>query len=257
MINPLRFAALVLLGAVACKGDAPPPPPAEQQPATQASGSASGSSPYVHEHKTPPIATTASEPVSPRRPGPVAPAQPARPAPGALTLAVGTSIEATMQDTLSSEHGRAGQTVTAIVSRDVMDGGTVVIPAGAPLTLTIAQIQTAANSSDSDGTLVLAVTSVSVRGSSYPLSAELESVPHLLVGRGVTLGSAGKVAAGAVLGTIAGRVIGRNTRGAVIGGAVGAGAGVIIAAHTQDRDVVIPAGTTIVMALTQPLLVNR
>src|SRR5438045_982742 len=57
---------------------------------------------------------------------PSAPAMPAE-----RTLASGTRIGARIEDSLSSRHDKAGQTVAATVSADVKDAnGHVVIPSG-------------------------------------------------------------------------------------------------------------------------------
>ena len=178
-------------------------------------------------------------------------------APAQRTLAVGTRINATMDDSLSSRHNEAGETLTATVSTDVKDGGGhVVIPAGSAVGLTIAQLKPATNKSQEDGTIAIDVTSVTVRGQVYRVSTQLDPVTHQLQGRGVTAGDAGKVGAGAAIGAIAGRLIGGNTKGAVIGGAVGAGGGTAVAVHWASRDVVVSSGTHVVFSLPQSLTVS-
>src|SRR4029077_21102910 len=106
-----------------------------------------------------------------------------------------------------------------------------------------------------DGKLALEVTSLTVHGQTYQVSSKVNSVPHQLVGRGVTAGEVEKAGGGAVIGAVAGRVIGGNTKGAVIGGAVGAAAGTAGAVHWGSRDVVVAPGTTITFSLAQALTV--
>jgi hypothetical protein len=50
---------------------------------------------------------------------------------------------------------------------------------------------------------------------------------------------------------VAGRLIGGDTKGAVIGGAVGAGGGTAVAVHWASRDVVVPVGTRVTFSLSQ------
>jgi len=50
-------------------------------------------------------------------------------------------------------------------------------------------------------------------------------------------------------------VIGGDTQGAIIGGAVGAAAGTAAAVHWASRDVVVTPGTQIVFSLAQALTV--
>ena len=177
--------------------------------------------------------------------------------PAERTLASGTRIGARIQDSLNSEHDKAGETVRATVSADVEDGnGHVVIPAGSEVTLMIGQLEPATNKSQADGKISLGVTSLSVRGQTYQVSADLDAVQHHLQGRGVGVGEVEKVGVGAAIGAVAGKLIGKNTKGAVIGGAVGAGAGTAVAVHWASRDVVVNPGTPITFTLTRPLSVS-
>jgi hypothetical protein len=174
--------------------------------------------------------------------------------PGSLTLQSGTQIEATTQRTISSRTDKAGQTFTARVSSDVKDGlGRMVIPAGATLNLTITQLQSATDKSKADGKITVLVSSVTVGSMTYPLSAGITSMAHSLKGRGVGESEVEKTAAGVILGGIAGRIIGGDANGTVIGAVVGGAAGAAVAVETANRDVVVAAGTPIVVTLNGPL----
>jgi hypothetical protein len=70
-------------------------------------------------------------------------------------------------------------------------------------------------------------------------------------GRGVTAGDAAKVGAGAVVGAVAGRIIGGNRTGTAVGAAAGAAAGVGIAAATRDVDIILDAGASITVVLSE------
>ena len=176
--------------------------------------------------------------------------------PSSRTLAAGGTIDATMSETITSRSSKPGESVSTTVDADTKDAsGRVVIPAGSVLELTISEITPAKNRSQKDGTLVLQVAGVTVRGQRYPLDGRVTSVSHTLKGRGVTVGEVEKVAVGTAAGAVAGRVIGGNTKGAVIGGAVGAAGGTVVAIETASRDVVVSAGTPITITLTGPLTV--
>ena len=176
--------------------------------------------------------------------------------PAQRTLVSGTTIEARIQDSLSSRDNKAGETLRATVSADVKDKyGQVAIPAGSPVQLRVAQLEAATNKSQADGKIALVATSLTVRGQTYQISSTVNSVPHQLVGRGVTAGEVEKAGGGAVIGAVAGRVIGGDTKGAIIGGAVGAAAGTAAAVHWASRDVVVTPGTQIVFSLAQALTV--
>jgi len=180
----------------------------------------------------------------------------AKAAPATRSLLTGTTIDVTMGETITSRSNEAGETVTTTVDADIKDGsGRIVIPAGSVLELTITEITPAKNKSQEDGTLVLAVTNVTVRDRSYPLSGEITSLSHTLKGRGVTAGEVEKVAVGTAIGAVAGRVIGGNAKGTIIGGAIGAAGGTVVAVHTASRDVVVNAGTPVGITLTGALKV--
>ncbi|HVH67785.1 MAG TPA: hypothetical protein VM716_07965 [Gemmatimonadales bacterium] len=179
---------------------------------------------------------------------------PAPPAP--LMLGAGTRVPLAASDTITTRAAKAGDPFTATVSQDVKDAsGRVVIPAGAVASGTITAADPAPNP-NSTGRLELSVTSVSVRGTSYPIDASVVSMDTVMKGRGVTKADAAKVAGGAVAGAIVGKLLGKNTKGAIIGGAAGAAAGAAAARASRDIDVVIPKGAAIAIKLNKPLTVK-
>ena len=192
-------------------------------------------------------------PVKP--PATTKPAAPAAPAP--LMLAAGTHVSAAVGDTITTRSAKPGDAFTATVSQDVKDAsGRVVIPAGATVAGTIAAADPAPNP-NSAGKLELTVSSVSVRGTSYPIDASVVSMDTVMKGRGVTKADAAKVAGGAVAGALVGKLLGKNTKGAVIGGAAGAAAGAAAARASRDIDIVVPKGAAIGVKLNKPLTVKR
>jgi len=191
-------------------------------------------------------------------PRPTPTVAPASTPPGAeLTLPIGTAIQATLQDSISSRRNKVGDIVEARVARDITDpAGRVVIPAGARVPLTIAELAPAKGKGAADGKLAFQATSVTVNGQTYSLTAQVQPVHHELRGRGISAGEAEKVGAGTAIGAIAGRIIGGNATGAVVGGVVGAAGGTAVAVETASRDVVVGAGTTVDLTLTTPLVVK-
>src|SRR5437764_6285775 len=138
-------------------------------------------------------ATEAAKP-APEKKAPVkkpVAAEPAAPAP--LTLAAGTRVPATAVDTISTRTAKAGDSFSATVSQDVKDAtGRVVIPAGATVSGTITAAEPAPNP-NSTGKIDLSVTSVSVRGRSYPIDASVVAVDTVMNGRRVPNAAAAKV----------------------------------------------------------------
>jgi hypothetical protein len=206
-----------------------------------------------------PAPTTEPARAAPERKAPTpqrAAPKPAPAPPASLTLAAGTRVALAAQDTITTRGANAGDPFTATVGQDVKDAaGRIVIPAGATVAGTIAAAEAA--HANSTGILQLNVTSVTVRGVTYPIEAAVVAMDTVRKGRGVTTGDAEKVGGGAVAGAIIGKLLGKDTKGAVIGGAVGAAAGAAVAHQTRSIDVVIPKGAAITIALTKPLVVKR
>jgi len=174
-------------------------------------------------------------------------------APRSFNLAAGTRIDAALDETISSRQGRAGNAFTAHVVQDVPGkAGATAIPAGSTVHGTIVEVSPAPNTR-STGTLTLAVTSVTVGGRAYDLDASIDSLDTVSKGRGVEGVDAARVGAGAAAGAILGQVIGGNTKGAVIGGVAGGAAGAAVSVIMKDVDIVLPAGSHLMLTLRQPL----
>ena len=174
------------------------------------------------------------------------------------TLAIGTRVEAEIQDSLSSRVNKAGETLRATVTSDVKNvHDVVVIPAGSSVVLTIVQLDPGNDQIRPEGRLALAVNSVTVNGDVHAVTADLEPVTHHLQGRGITKDEAARIGAGTVIGAVAGQVIGKNTKSTVVGGAAGAIVGTAVALHYAYRDVIVSRGTPIVFTLTQALSVSN
>src|ERR1043166_10154302 len=93
-------------------------------------------------------------------------------------------------DTISSRTAKVGDAFTARVMSDVKDvSGQVVIPAGSTVHGTVTAVKPAPNPR-TPGTLTLSVSNVTVRGTSYPIEAAIDSVQTTTKGRGVTTGDA-------------------------------------------------------------------
>lgn len=195
-----------------------------------------------------PAPTRRTQPTQPTQPAPQ-PAAPARPAP--MTLPAGTSVEMVATDTVSNDSHKVGDRVTATGTASVKNAdGMVVIPAGAVYTGTITELD------PGQGKLVLAFNRVSFGGRTYLMEARSDTVGAVKKGDQFKAGDAAKVGAGAVVGAVAGKLIGKNTKGAVIGGAAGAAAGAGIAVATKGSDLVLPAGGLIRIVLTAPMILE-
>ena len=171
--------------------------------------------------------------------------------PATRTLAAGTAISAKFDAGISSRTHKAGQTLTGTVSSDVKDKkGRTVIPAGSKVHLTIKAIKESERKSDKTGKLVLTPTKVEIAGRSYPMTGSAVALDRTLQDRKTNAGDLAKVGVGAGTGALLGTAVsGGSTKGAVIGGIAGAAVGTQRAIETQDRDVVVPAGSRLKVTL--------
>lgn len=192
-----------------------------------------------------------------------APADPAAqtpaPAPRKMTLASGTSIEASANDSLHSRHNKVGEKFHATIGADIKDAqGHVAIPAGSVVTFKVLVLEPAKNKNDADGRVRLAAEEVVIGGTAYPITGEAGTkfIEHDLKGQGVTAGGAVRVGAGAAGGAVAGKVVGGKT-GAVVGGIAGAVGGAVLANQTADRDVIVAPGFKVIFTLGADFTVTR
>ena len=178
--------------------------------------------------------------------------QAAKPMP--RVLAAGTAISAKFDAGISSRTHKPGQKLTGTVAADVKDkSGRTVIPAGAKVLVTITAIHESENKGDKTGKLVLTPTQLVIAGHSYPISGSAKALDRTLKDRKTNAGDLAKVGVGVGAGALLGTAVsGGSTKGAVIGGAVGGAVGTQRAIQTQDRDVVVPAGSRLKVTLGSP-----
>jgi hypothetical protein len=193
-------------------------------------------------------------------PKPAPPPQPAAaptPAP-APSLAVGTAITASTDAEITSKTNKVGDEVTATVASDVKDAaGKVVIPKGSKVILKVTAIKPSDSKSDTTGTLTLDAVGVEVGGKETPIVATITGAKTQLQGRGTDANDVAKVAGGTAAGAIVGRVLGGSSKGAIIGGIIGGAVGAQRAVETKDRDVVLPAGTSVTLTLDQKMVASQ
>ncbi len=168
----------------------------------------------------------------------------------APTLPAGTVITVLVTDTVSSRYHEVGKQISARVATSMFDAGNdLVIPADAVVRGVITDI-----SSEDGGRIEFTFYGVEFGGRRYPLQVRVISLPTRKQRRGNTAGDVAKVGAGAILGGVAGRIIGGNAKGTIIGGVTGAAAGVGVAAGTRKDDIVVDAGAPILLMLTTPFV---
>ncbi|HSJ13621.1 MAG TPA: hypothetical protein VK939_04345 [Longimicrobiales bacterium] len=172
------------------------------------------------------------------------------------TAEVGTNFSITLHETISTETNRVGDAFTATVREAVLSSdGQVVVPAGAVVRGRLTQVDKSGNVGET-AVIKIAFESVSFAGRSLPLDATVVRAEPQRRSRASTGEQAGKVAAGAAAGALLGRVLGKDTKSTIGGAVIGAAAGTAIAMGTADVDVVLPAGSEMVIRLDAPIEVR-
>jgi len=170
-----------------------------------------------------------------------------------VTVPPGTEIRLTLDMPLGSSASHAGDTFTATITDPVVAGDRVAIPAGSRVHGRVSEAVPARKGlSDKAGSLSLAFDRVATpAGSGAPMSATMTKVAPKSTKK--TAGIIGGSAAG---GALLGKVLGGNSRKALIGSVVGGALGAGIAAGTKGQDVDLPAGSPLTIRLDQPLAIS-
>jgi hypothetical protein len=181
----------------------------------------------------------------------VAPAPTPGPAPApARSLAAGTALPGKTNAAICSLANRPGDRLVAALSAPVTGPDGATLPAGTPILVEMAP-------PTADGRFAFRLRSVQVDGELLPVQGTVRvddetAVSERQVSKG---GNQGKVVTGAILGAIAGRVLGGDARGTIIGAAGGAAAGTIASARNTQTERCLPAGATLTITLSTPLVV--
>ncbi len=171
--------------------------------------------------------------------------------PDPITIPERTRIHVTLDQSLASNRNKAGDHFQATVNEPVVVDGKTAIPQG---THVEGRVVDARKSGHLKGRadLRLALDAVQMNGQTYDLrttSAGRAAVSHKKRNWAWIGGGAG---GGALIGALA-----AGGEGALIGGPIGAGAGVTVAYFTGKKDVKYPAETHLTFRLAQPATLNN
>jgi hypothetical protein len=164
-----------------------------------------------------------------------------------ILIDAGTVLDVALDQTVGSKTNSEGDHFSASLASPIVEGDRVLLPGGTKVdgSVTVAH---SAGRFKGHAALGLALDSITVSGTAYPIQAT--SVERAGKGRGKRTGVG--AGGGAVLGLLVGGLAGGG-KGAAIGAAAGAGAGAAGAAYTGNRDITFPAETRLSFKLTQPL----
>jgi hypothetical protein len=232
------LAAAVCAGLAGCstKNAAPAANPATQAPSSQTNSA--------------PQTASAAGPSTPAVPAPSTSAGPA-PAPAPVqpppTLPRGTRLQVRMSQTVDVKHVQAGDHFHGTLAQPVVDGNTVLVPAGSNAE---GEILVAHRRGKFKGRSVMALTltRLDVNGTEYRI--DTTNLSRTKKGKGKR--SAAFIGGGAGVGMLIGGIATGGV-GLLVGGLAGGGAGALGAAFTGNRDISIPAETVITFRLQDSL----
>lgn len=170
--------------------------------------------------------------------------------PPALIIPAGRVITIRLAQPLGSKESQEGQSFSGSVAEPVEIRGQTVIARGATVHGTVVAAK-AMGHFKGGALLQLQLNSVSIKGERRPVEARLWS--RELKGKGKR--SAVAIGGGAGLGAALGGIFGGG-KGAAIGALAGAGAGTAGAAYTGNKEIQLPAESTVQFTLKQSIRVQ-
>ena len=167
-----------------------------------------------------------------------------------VIVPAGTVVTVRLGNAVGSELSANGDKFRATVASPIEVDGTVLVPAGVEAAGRVVEA-VAQGRFKGAAVLRLVLTSITINGSAQEVKTS--SVNRYLKGKGKRTATliGGGAGAGALIGGLAG-----GGKGALIGAAAGAGAGTAGAAYTGNKEIVLPAESTLSFKLATSLTVN-
>jgi hypothetical protein len=192
-----------------------------------------------------PEATPTEQPAQAVAPAPAPPVE--KPKPQPIVIPAGTRLTIKTGKALGSKSSQTGQTFAGTLAQPVSVEGRAALPAGSSVSGTVLTAK-AKGKFKGEGQLDLTLTSIAVRGHTYPIQTAVLSSTQKGKGKRTAVTTGGGAAGGALIGGLAG-----GGKGAAIGALAGGGAGLVGGAMTGNKQIEIPAETPLSFTLSAPL----
>ena len=174
-----------------------------------------------------------------------------QPKPEVLKVPSGTAITVSLGSALGSKLSKAGETFSGSVAQDVRVHDRVAIPKGATVSGTVTDAK-ALGKFAGGAVLQVRLDSITLNGRDLPVQTSLRTFTAKGKGKRTAVLAGGGAALGGIIGALAG-----GGKGAAIGAAAGGGAGAGGAAFTGNKDIVLPAESTVSFELSDSLDVRK
>ncbi len=169
-----------------------------------------------------------------------------------ITVPAGTQIMIAMKKTLDSGENLPGDPFSAEVIEEVQVDGRNAIPVGTIVRGEVASVK-AAKRGAGKASMSLAFNSVTLPDdTTAPIAASLSEQSESKKGRNAAV-IGGSAAGGAILG----KVIGNDTKDAVLGAVVGGAIGTGVVMAQEGEQVKIPRGAQLMIQLDEPLKITQ
>lgn len=165
------------------------------------------------------------------------------------TIGAGTGLVGLTNVQICSLANRPGDRLVASLSDEIVGSNGLRLPKGTPILVEMAQ-------PGPSGDFTFLLKAVQVDGVLIPAEGSVQTVGTTTERRVSKGGDQGKVVTGAIAGAILGRVLGGGTKGTVIGAAGGAAAGTIAASRNSVTEKCLPAGATLHVTLSAPIVLT-
>lgn len=173
--------------------------------------------------------------------------KPVASAPRPVVVPAGTTLSVELTQMVSTKTAKIGDPVTARLSQPLVVDGRTVASAGAEVKARVTDVYSGSQEIGGTPKLGLGLTELTLEnGTRAQISAGIMQEGARESGK-----DAAKIAGGAVLGAVIGHQV-DDSKGKVIGGLLGAGAGAAIAKRTGG-DLEVPSGTVVAFVLNSPI----
>jgi len=171
--------------------------------------------------------------------------------PEKITIPPGTDLEVRLNDTLSSEGNRSGDTFEATLVQPITVGHRVIIPSGTRVYGSVVEAR-ASGHLKTPASLAITLTEMEADGTDYAISTSTFSRSGRSHKKRNAAWIGGSTAGGALIGALLG-----GGKGAAIGAGVGAGGGTAAAYATGKKNIVLPSETLLRFRLETPVTVTK